>query len=83
MAFVMGIPSAQEILRNVQDDLNESSGVYAILIHLLSFIYPHGLPKKAEGGVGAIFFETNCPSSSATRYRRRYSGLKFGYDNDD
>ena len=31
MALVMGMPSAQEILRNVQDDLNESSGVYAIL----------------------------------------------------
>jgi hypothetical protein len=31
MAFVIGTPSAQEILRRVQDDLNESSGVYAIV----------------------------------------------------
>jgi hypothetical protein len=31
MALVIGISSAQEIRRRVQDDLNESSGVYAIV----------------------------------------------------
>ena len=31
MAFVMGRPSAQEILLKVHEDLNESSGVYAIV----------------------------------------------------
>jgi len=49
MAFVIGMPSAQEILRNVQDDLNESSGVYAI-----------GSPPFigfAEGGAGYNFKE--------------------------
>ena len=75
MAFVMGMPSAQEILRNVQDDLNESSGVYAILNSppFISF---------AEG-VGAIITVRNCPSASSAGCQRHYSCLKFGYDNDD
>ena len=74
MALVMGMPSAQEILRNVQDDLNESSGVYAIL-NSSPFI------SFAEG-VGAIITGANCPSASATGCRRLYSVLKFGYNND-
>jgi hypothetical protein len=36
----------------VLDDLNESSGVSAIRIHLLSFVLPFGFPEKSEGGGG-------------------------------
>jgi hypothetical protein len=53
MAFVIGIPSAQEILRNVQDDLNESSGVYAIL---------NSPPFKTQKGRPISMVETNRPN---------------------
>jgi len=49
MAFVMGRPSAQEILRRVQDDLNESSGVYAICSPPFIF-FKTGFRKKRRGG---------------------------------
>jgi hypothetical protein len=48
----MGMSSAQEILRNVQDDLNESSGVYAIL---------KSPPFKTQKGRSISMVETNRP----------------------
>jgi hypothetical protein len=51
MAFVIGMPSAQEILRNVQDDLNESSGVYAI----------GSPPSKTQKERSISMVETNRP----------------------
>ena len=51
MALVMGISSAQEILRNVQDDFNESSGVYAI----------GSPPSKMQKGRSISMVETNRP----------------------
>jgi len=38
---------------NVQDDLNESSGVYAIIEFTSFHIFCHtGFPEKSEGGCG-------------------------------
>jgi hypothetical protein len=34
---------------------------------------------KVRGGVGPIFFEANCPPSSATGCRRRYFWMKFRF----
>ena len=51
MALVMGISSAQAILLKVRDDCMDSSGVYAIRIHLLSKC------KKAADELGSLFYK--------------------------
>jgi len=73
MAFVMGISSAQADLLNVQDYFIESSGVHAILNSppFRYVIYYTGFWKNQKRGVGVIFFEANCPSSSTTECWRR------------
>ena len=55
MAFVMGISGAHANLLNVQDDLNESSGVYAILNSPPFISFANRFPRKTgEGGVRGI-----------------------------
>jgi len=52
MAFVMGISSAQAILRNVRDDFIVISGVYAIVDSPPSVCFTKPLLQKIEGGWG-------------------------------
>jgi len=64
IAWVMGISSAQAILRSVQDDCKLSSGVYAIGVTSFGEIKTFaggknwliGLIERSNGAVDGIFY---------------------------
>ncbi len=81
MAFVMGILSAQAILRKVRDILWTFPACMPS-VYLLSCIWSYRFPKKSEGGVRLYLSRDPYSHRSCIGSRWRYFGLKFDYDND-